>query len=298
MIPSFPEFSKLNLEHREEITSFANQFPPYHDFRFSNLFCWNVDGSTEIAQLNGNLVFGLPDYVTGERVLTMLGHHHVDESLNTLLASSSPLKYVPESVIETIGEPTNFKVTEDRDSFDYVYDLTDIVSLTGKQFKHKRNKINGARKSLAQNLTIKNTQSIDQKTTGDLRRLFRQWARNSAKTPQEQRFESIAFDHMLSHADYFDLLFSAIYVNDELAAFSINELVGNRFAICHFEKALRHIHEELPSLIAHQAALDLLAAGCTQVNWEPDLGIAGLRQSKMAFHPDHFLKKYLVQKAS
>ena len=35
----------------------------------------------------------------------------------------------------------------------------------------------------------------------------------------------------------------------------------------------------------------------TWVNREQDLGIEGLRQAKMSYHPDHWVKKFTVRKS-
>lgn len=41
MIPKFPEFKKLELSNKEEIENFTSKFPPYSDFNFVSMWCWD-----------------------------------------------------------------------------------------------------------------------------------------------------------------------------------------------------------------------------------------------------------------
>ncbi|MCA1638525.1 MAG: hypothetical protein LC768_09365, partial [Acidobacteria bacterium] len=63
MIPSFPHFRNLRADDKEAVESFTNQFPPYSDFNFTSLWCWNVSEKIQVSQLYGNLIVRFTDYV-------------------------------------------------------------------------------------------------------------------------------------------------------------------------------------------------------------------------------------------
>ncbi len=295
MINSFPYFSKLEIKHKNIIEAFATRFEPYHDFSFINLYCWNSDGSTEISMLNGNLIVRLPDYVNGTPVLTLLGDTSIDESIDQLLGTAKELRLVPQLVVDNIFNKDKFTLAEDRDNFDYIYKLTDLSNLSGYKFKKKRNKTNVVKSAFSEKIEVKSSNYIDSDTAVQLNNVFTEWSMNSKQPSDELRFERHAFTTLLENSSHFNLLLTTVSLESELVAFSINEIVNPDWAICHFEKALP-VHSQIGTFIAWQATKDLLDIGCSYVNWEPDLGIPGLRKSKMSFQPDFFLKKYEIKK--
>lgn len=56
MIPTFPEFKPIEITDKEEVENFTKNYPPYSDFNFISLFCWDVDGKRRLSWLNGNWV--------------------------------------------------------------------------------------------------------------------------------------------------------------------------------------------------------------------------------------------------
>ena len=291
MIATFPHFTDLNENLRDEFVAFTSRFEPYSDFNFTSLYCWNIDGSTKVSWLNGNLVIQLPDYLTGEPVFSILGDNLIDESLEEL--SINKFKLIPEVVVRSIKNKEGLVIIEDPDNFDYIYELASISNLSGRKFKKKRNKANEFEKSLSGRLEVKKITSIDNYARSQLQEIILGWGTNSEQSTQEQRLEHKALSILLDNASELNLLLTMIEVDGKSVAFSINETLANGFAICHFEKAIP-VHDQIFTFVAKKAAQHLLESGCDYVNWEQDLGLEGLRRSKMAFNPDRFLKKYKI----
>lgn len=296
MIAHFPSFSKLEIQHKNSVGKITDRFPPYSDFNFTSLFSYDTDGSVAIALLNNNLVMRMPDYTSDQTVYSLLGKNSVDESLSKLLELTSELKMVPEDTINSIHHKHNFKIAEDRGNFDYIYELADLAKLTGRKHKNKRHKVNHVRHTFAEKLLVDNTNYIDHQLRQKIEEVFDKWKKHSKQTEHEIRSENIAVTRLLDNADSLNLLITLVSLETEPVAFSINEVLVDKYAICHFEKAAP-IHHHIFSFVTHQAAEYLLGQECTYVNWEQDLDIPGLRQSKMFYHPSHFLKKYTVQRA-
>ncbi len=84
MLPNFPEFSKLSLDHQKDIDEAISGFPPYSDYTFASLYPWNSQNKLELSNLNGNLVVKFTDYVTDEPFLSFLGTNNVIETVETL----------------------------------------------------------------------------------------------------------------------------------------------------------------------------------------------------------------------
>jgi hypothetical protein len=298
MIAAYPAFSHLELDHKAEFTRFVHRFEPYSDFNFVSFFSWNTDGSAEVAWLNGNLAIRMPDYLDGHPVYSLLGDNRIDETLDVLLADAGKLELVPETVIEHIADTGRYQISEDRDNFDYVYSLPHLAKMEGGVYKKKRNKVNVfVRYHEGYELAVRTVTELDDALIQELIAVDRHWATVNPRDQGDILAERKALDRLLNNFSHFDARAILVRVDGELKAFSINEVLPNGWAICHFEKALRVHHENIYPFLAAEAAKNLQAAGCQWVNWEQDLGLAGLRRSKESYHPTRMLRKYTVKAA-
>jgi hypothetical protein len=99
---------------------------------------------------------------------------------------------------------------------------------------------------------------------------------------------------LLDNHHAFSLILIEIVVDGETKAFSINEKLSGDTAICHFEKALKTHHASLNTFLVKEVAVKLCELGCRWINWEQDLGLDGLRRSKLSYQPAHYLKKFTI----
>ncbi len=293
MIAQFPIFSNLDLSHKAEIEAITASFPPYSDFNFVSLFCWNTDGSTAVSVLHDNLVIKLPDYLTGDTVYSLLGSHSIEESLLELLKIAPSLKLVPEATVNSLTVHDGFNIEEDRDNFDYIYDLGAVAILNGQRYKKIRNKLNSFNNWMPSNLVVRNLQELDSNDKAQLLALFDKWAEHAEQSKEESAAERIAFSRLLEHTSYLNLLFTTLSLDSSVVGASINELLPHQQAICHFEKSIPY-HQNIFSFLTNEAAKALREKEAKYVNWEQDLGIEGLRKSKMSYRPQMFLKKYTI----
>jgi hypothetical protein len=292
-ITKFPEFSRLSLDHKKKITRIISAYEPYADFNFTNLYCWDTDDTAEIALLNKNLVIKYPDYITSETLYSIIGHTKIDESLTELFSHTNKLKLVPESVINKIKTKNKFNVNEDLDNFDYIYQVKDIATLAGAKYKKKRHKIHQAIDELSEGMVITNTMTLTPELQRKLLDLFDTWANETHESDESTQLERKALSRLLEASIKLNVIFTTIELNDIIVAFSIHELLKNKYALCHFEKA-KSVHGNIYALVINKATSELLKHSVRYVNWEQDLGITGIRQAKMGYHPSKFLKKYTV----
>lgn len=295
MIETYPNFSKLDINNRQEITGFTSKFEPYSDFDFTSLFCWNTDGSIEVAWLNGNLVIRMPDYLDGHTVYSILGDQAIDQSISSLLNTTHKLELLPEIVIQAIQNKSVFSISEDADNSDYVYDLEHLSKMAGAHFKKKRNKVNTFVKDHENyELVIKVVRDIDAEHIQVLKDLDHQWTKVNPRDAGDILSERKALDNLLNNFASIKPILTEVWVDGDLKAFSVNEVLANGYSICHFEKALKTHHDNIYTFLAAEVAKHLQAEGCKLVNWEQDLGLEGLRRSKQSYHPVKMLKKYTL----
>lgn len=294
MIPQYPKFAKLQLNHRKNLEQFTKKFPPYSDYDFVSLWSWNVRGEAAISQLYGNLIIRLTDYLSGKKIYSLIGDNKVDDVLIVLLAlSDSTIKLVPEVSIKSINKADKFRFEKDRDNYDYIYFVPNLLSMRGARFRNERWEINKFMSSVGTGL---NTRSMDlgsNKNRIQILKLFKKWARSRNKTSSEIKNEASALMRLLQSATSLRIRAIGVYDGKNLIAFSIWHKTNDNYGLMHFHKA-DTAYKGIYSYLAMQEAKALHAMGLKYMNYEQDLGIPGLRKAKTLLHPVKFLKKYTV----
>jgi hypothetical protein len=294
MLPEFPLFSKIDITHKTKLESMVSAYEPYSDFDFTSLFCWNTDGSTEIASLNENLVIKLPDYISGETTYSLLGKNRIDDSLVELLKEFSEISLVPEIVVKHIINQDLFEISEDRDQFDYIYSIFDHATFTGKKFKSKRNKMNRFLQANEENINLEFADFQNKEHHAVIKQIFDKWAHEGDKNSDDAAQESLAIDRLLEFGSEFNLLGQILTINGNPEGFSVVEILSDEYAIYHFQKSLSG-NPGIDIYLTNCTSKILLDRGCKYINWEQDLGLEGLRNAKINYQPIKLLKKYTIK---
>ena len=85
MIPEFPKFKKLEITDRADVEKITSRFPPYSDFNFTSMWCWDIENDISLSSLNGNLVVEFSDYITRNNFYSFLGINSVDETVQRII---------------------------------------------------------------------------------------------------------------------------------------------------------------------------------------------------------------------
>lgn len=298
-IPTFPAFRRIRLRDQPTIEALTARFPPFSDFAFTSLWCWDTDEQCTIAVLNGSLVVRLKDYASDAHFYSFLGDQAVPETALALLARAraeglpARLALVPEAVVAESRLPDSLAITPDRDNFDYLYVLDDLAELAGGKFREHRKKI--ARLGRAAALAFRPLDLRDTATQEATIALFRQWETQKPPAPGERRDgEFAALRRLFALAGEQRLWACGVDDGNRLVAFSVAEgLPGGDYAVIHFQKADRD-YDGLASWLCQEEARLLRGRGYRLLNMEQDLGIPGLRAHKLSLRPGAFLRKFII----
>jgi hypothetical protein len=85
-------------------------------------------------------------------------------------------------------------------------------------------------------------------------------------------------------------------VDSEVGAISLFERLNADTALIHFEKGLPDCEGIYKAINAETAAA--LAGEVEYINRESDLGVGGLREAKMRYHPHHMVEVYSLNNPS
>ena len=303
MIPQFPEFKKLELSDREEILLITKNFPPYSDFDFGSLWAWDFFNAMQISCLHENLVIKFTDYLSGEYFFTFIGANNINETAKTLLQYAkeagveTTLKLIPQSVMEKM-DSTLFSITKDPDNTDYVISVNNLTTYPGPDFSAKRRAVSLFERDVKE-YRFEPIDLSSQKTILDIDKLFIQWHTQkiedgASASSNDSSHEYIAMNRCIQSAPALNLESFGLYIGDQLKAFWILGVLGDGYGISHFEKADTKKYQGIFPFFKKLVAVELLKKGMLAINLEQDLGIPGLRQSKNAYFPTEFLKKYQV----
>jgi hypothetical protein len=294
MIPEYPKFVQIKPEHFKNFNEFVYRFEPYAEFSFPCLYGWDTNGSAQISQLNDNLVIKMPDYITEETFYSFIGDKDVDSTLDTLLQDFGKLELVPEVVISNISNKNKYAITEDRDQHDYVYDIKDQTFKTNT-LKSRQKK---CRAFLRNNSGTPEVRVVDggqiTEMKDDLLQVFFEWGKGRSRTRKELKHEEIALTKVIDRAEEFQIFCILLYINGDLAGFSINDANFMNYGICRFHKPL-HKYKYIDTCLSYLAALELEKRDCKFISWEQDLGQTGLRQFKESYKPIKYLKKFTIE---
>jgi len=305
--PSFPEFAPLSLAHQELLENYTGAFPPYSDYTFASLWCWNLEQKFALARLNEDLIVRFTDYTTNEPFLSFFSKHPAVATpsflrmtlIDALFAflQNEPgylpyLKLVPEHSLPGMDLSDKYDVVEDCDHHDYICSLEDLVTLRGGKYMDHRNLINRFQRRY-----ISHIQPLDlfrTETWQAVRQVCETWSRNKQDDGEDVENDTCALQRLEEIAAEVRLDGIGVYVDGAMVGFSIAELDQLGFATAIFEKADKSYEGVFPFL-RKQLAIRLKTAGFQYLNLQQDLGIPGLRASKKSWHPISYLKKFIIR---
>lgn len=187
---------------------------------------------------------------------------------------------------------TDYDITTDRDSFDYIYDAEKLRTLSGKAMHKKKNLLNGFVREYEghfqyETLGIKNIEEIEdfhQKWL-DERRIDDKY--NCIDEEEDGIYRLFGNCHSI------ECRMGGVRIDGELKAYTIGSYVPDlKLAIVHIEKADVAYHG-LYNYINQQFILHEFPEAVL-VNREDDLGQENLRQAKLSYRPIRLEEKFTL----
>jgi hypothetical protein len=289
-------FEPISLEDRDFFIEHYKRFPQVHsDNSFANMVCWNHYAHYRYAYSEGCIL--LSTTIEGTTCYRPpIGPHNPDLLANVLeLASKSaddcPLMILdPESKdwISRLYPELNLRPA--RKYFDYVYKASDLAELHGKKYQTIRKQLNNFQRNcspLIEPITGDNSSEVC-----DFLEEWCEWKDCDSEPILANEKKAVFF--AMSHLK--ELLMSGliIRVSGNIMAMSLFEGLNKDMALVHFEKALLECKGIYRAINAEAAKH--LAKSYAYINRESDMGIEGLREAKMRYHPDHMVEVHLIKR--
>lgn len=269
------------------------------DLNFMNLVSWRFLYDTEVADINGWLLFRFK-YNGHLAYLPPIGTGDITEMVKLLIDDAARqnepflMMGACKNMLARIqaAMPGHFHVTANRDYADYIYLRKNLVTLAGKRLQSKRNFSNRFTTRYPDCETVPITREIIPQCI----ELEEKWERQKGNTDNTSSHAHDAERHSLltvfENWEKLDGLGIALRVSGKIVAFTYGAPVNHdTFDVCvekadiSYEGAFAAINRELARHIPTQYVF---------VNREEDLGIDGLRKAKLSYHPETILQKYTI----
>ena len=259
-------------------------------YNFTNMFMWSEDAITyDVIENCLVLFFQGPkrpvsaSYPVGDgdrkKAIAKVCEYIKKEGLTPVFRNLS------EEMAEEMEElfPGCFAFVEDRNDADYIYETEKLIHLSGKALHGKRNHLNYFKKTYE--YTYK---TLTQADMADCLSVYDRWVSEK----EDLRWSTgsrEATKRLLENFEKLPVRGGGIYMDGELVAFTIGEQVSTDMVLVHVEFAADY--RGLFNVI-NSEFLSREWAGIPYANREEDMGLAGLRQAKLAYRPVKLLQKF------
>jgi uncharacterized protein len=300
MIPSFPQFKRLELADQADVEAITSKFQPYSHMDFTCLWSWDVNDDTMVSILNGNLVVIISDHFSKEPFYTFLGNEKINETIEALFTSAKE-KNMPEPAIRMVPEASllridfnRFFIEIDLDACDYIYDIRRLATYEGAQYRDKRQMYNRFLRSYpGVKPVVLDIHNPDTRNT--VLGLNHLWIEGKTEKHDSSSLErEISAIERFINSDFKNTLTTGVLYENKLIAYSTFTLLQKGYVMCHFAKADTD-HPGIYEYLMRQNAIILQDKGYKYLNYQEDLGLSGLRYAKTSFRPTGFLRKYYVK---
>ena len=292
------DFQSVTLANRDFFARHYALYPQTHsDNTFTNMVCWNHYAHYRYAYVNRNLV--LASTIDGmTRFRPPIGPRDPALLKSLIRLASEVSDYEPVVLIDPDTATwmrehcCGMNLVPDRNHFEYVYHSSDLSELPGKHYLTIRHQINKFRRTCAYAV-----EPITETNREEVMSFLVKWCEwKGCENDPVLAHEKDAVFFAVEHFNELDIQGLMIRVNHEIAAISLFEPLNADTALVHFEKGLPDCEGIYKVINAETAAL--LAKTFTYINRESDLGVAGLREAKVRYHPHHMVEVYSLKRDS
>ena len=299
---SFRELELSDKPSFDRILALAQ--PETSDLTFTNLFMWKHNYGLKVSYLEDLdywLLLAVPPVPKWKPFfLAPIGDWNNLEKLSVVLQrmievsrlnrSEMRIRRIPKQLVEAWQEiDPKLIVKEERYTFDYLYRSEDLINLAGRKLHSKRNHWNQFQRKYSWEY-----QALTPELAVECLQLRMPWFDLSGALGQDGTDEEKAMVTVLSNFEVLGLSGGLIRVDGWIQALAVGEQLNANTAVTHIEKANTEFDGVYIAInqqfTAHRwSEIEL-------INREEDMGIEGLRKSKLSYQPFKLVEKYCLSK--
>lgn len=288
------EFKKLGLDDIGLINGFFQLSKTRTcDNTIGGTFMWRDFFDTEYAIYGGSMFFKVR-YFGGRTAFSMPLGGDVRGALKGLheycAASGIPMVIctAAKADAELLAELYTTDAVREEAWSDYLYLASELADMPGRKFSGQRNHMNRFRRE-RQDYGFA---ELGAENLPQVREFFKSYSSQSSKDSEIFLEEERKVFEVLDNYEAYRQTGLVLNVAGKPEAFSIGEIIGDTLYV-HIEKANTAIAGAYQMIVSEFVSRSL-QKGVVYVNREEDVGDAGLRTSKLSYHPCAMVDKYTV----
>ena len=292
------DFKELTWECKDSYMQLYKKSPVHFaEYSFLNLYAWRHAYPIEISTCDENenlcwLRSGGP--LPG--IFGPVGDWNAVSDWDKVLKNfktGDVIYDVPEDVKKILENRENLRFTENRDQYEYVYKVSDLINLKGKSFAQKRNRVRAFLDGYEWDYYEMTPEFFDE--VMDFQERWRVHREENLSEDEIKSLDSedIAIQNVLEKWNDFKLIGGVLKVNEKIIAYTIAVELDEKNLDVMFEKAF-------PEYAGSYQAINFLFQKnqCSKyefANREEDMGEPGLREAKLSYNPIMMLKKFTME---
>lgn len=295
------KFEKLKAKHYPLVKPYFLLRPTMCcEGQFENQYIWKDYYGTQFCLFDKGLLWLQNIY---KRPATMMplckpedlkeGFDLIQDYFDHVLHAKLEMYLVDEDALAILNlDESLYEITEDRESFDYLYDGDKLRTLSGKKYHKKKNHLNSFLKEYDGRYEYK---KLTCEQTDEVMDFLKRWkdAKDSEDEFNRLDNESLGIKNLLDNCPILRTKMAGVYIDGVLQSFtagSYNE--AKELAVIHLEKASEEFRGLYPFI--NQQFLLHEFPEAKFVNREDDMGLESLRKAKESYRPIDLIKKYKI----
>ncbi|MFA4878147.1 MAG: phosphatidylglycerol lysyltransferase domain-containing protein [Methanoregula sp.] len=289
------DFRPVTLADRSFFEQHYSRYPQVHsDNTFTNMVCWNHYAQYTYAYVEKNVILASTiEGVTRFRAPIGPRNPTLLRSLIRLaseVSDNEPIVLIdPDTALWMREICPGINLVADRNHFEYVYRSSDLAELPGKNYLTIRRQVSKFRRNCTSVV-----EPITRENWEETKRFLIEWCEwKGCESDKVLAHEKEAVFFAIDHFDELPLRGLIIRVFSKIGAMSLFEPLNTDTALVHFEKGLPDCEGIYKAINMETAAR--LKEKFIFINRESDLGVGGLREAKLRYHPDHMVEVYSMK---
>ncbi|MBW6515018.1 MAG: DUF2156 domain-containing protein [Candidatus Cloacimonetes bacterium] len=286
----------VKIEDYEEISVVLKRYPTSRSaYDIVNLMIWGTQFKSQWTEHNGRLLIYNELWTC---ILMPLGSYPSPDELKEIARAfynagkCSSISYVDNEYVAQFGDHLQeFEVVKDLNTADYIYLSERLAKLSGKKLQKKKNLI-------SQFLRANGDYEVHDLSPTDGEECLQfsdEWKEEHPEDKEKgYKYEREAMRRAFQYFDRLALSGLVIRHNKKIIAFSIFSELKEDMAIIHFEKFARDVKGS--AQIINWETAKHLNKNYQYINREEDMGIPGLRKSKLSYQPLMLLDSYKLKR--
>ncbi len=176
------------------------------------------------------------------------------------------------------------KIIPRRCDCEYLYEPQALATLAGKKLKSKRNFVNGFIDRYDYEFV-----TYDESMREELLQLVKVWGKTHSEIDTSGEYNAIV--RALDSIEKLNLFCDVLKVDGKIIAFEMGFINQANVGVVMFEKANTDYRGSFQAV--NNFFVKKHFTNCKYVNRQEDLGIPGLREAKMSYHPVAFSEKFV-----